>query len=250
MIIVLSITASMILTGVELVRMKEHGTLERVFTSAVTPLEQVASLQLAVAPVCALQAALTMITAFWWFAEDNVLLGSPVLMWLLVLLAELSSLPLGISIGGLVKTQLQAQQLSFGIVFLLMQCCGIIWPLRGAPEIMQTLALALPVTWLATAGRDVANRGWGVEAVSIRVALGLSIFYIILFSASALIGVRPSTTQLGQIILRWRARRSRQQPLFLTKSLSDDGDELGGGAGAAVKSSTAGGGNRTVQSSV
>ena len=87
--------------------------------------------------------------------------GSPLLLYLVVLIFIAANLALGITFSSIARNQLQAMQMTFFFFLPSMLLSGFMFPFRGMPEWAQWLGSLLPLThFLRTGARHHAQGQW------------------------------------------------------------------------------------------
>ncbi|MBP1704892.1 MAG: transporter, permease protein [Chloroflexi bacterium] len=90
---------------------------------------------------------------------DVTLLGNPLVFAGLVALGALTFVALGYVIASFARTEDSASQLTSILQFPLMFLSGIFFPLEAMPDVLQVVALFLPLTYLGDALRQVMVNG-------------------------------------------------------------------------------------------
>jgi ABC-2 type transport system permease protein len=89
-------------------------------------------------------------------------LGSLPLLYLLSLPFILASLALGLLMSTMVRSQVQAMQLSFLFLMPNILISGFMFPRQAMPELAQWIGAALPLTYYLTILRGVLLKGTGL----------------------------------------------------------------------------------------
>ena len=180
--ILLSITLLMI-TGIAVVREREHGTFEQLVVTPIGKSDIILGKLLPFVMVAYLQMTSVLIVGKILF--DVPVRGS---LWLLYLLSGpfiVANLAVGLLVSTMVKTQIQAMQLS---VFFLMPnilLSGFMFPREGMPEIAQWIGLALPLTYYLDILRGILLKGIGFSHLW-HETLILSGFAVVLITFSVI----------------------------------------------------------------
>lgn len=180
--VLLSLTLLMI-TAIAVVREREHGTFEQL---VVTPISKSDIMIGKLLPfVIVAYAQMTSVLLVGKLLFDVPLRGSVVLLYLLSAPFIVANLGVGLLISTLVKTQIQAMQLS---VFFLMPnilLSGFMFPRDAMPEVAQWLGLALPLTYYLHILRGILLKGVGFTYLW-HETLILSVFAVTLITFSVI----------------------------------------------------------------
>jgi ABC-2 type transport system permease protein len=90
------------------------------------------------------------------------MLGSIPLLYLLSLAFIVASLALGLLMSTLVRSQVQAMQLSFLFLLPNILLSGFMFPRQAMPALAQWIGAALPLTYFLTILRGVLLKGTGI----------------------------------------------------------------------------------------
>jgi ABC-2 type transport system permease protein len=186
-----------ILTGISFLRERVGGTLERLLATPVTRGEIVlgyslgfgffATIQVliltlfvlgslnvpAIGPIGAFTIGLNVQTA-----------GSPAIAFLVAVLLAVGAVNLGIFLSTFARTELQVLQ--FIPIVILPQAVlgGVFWPVDRLPDILQTIAHVLPVTYAVDALREVMLKGADLGSSKVQtdllVLVGIALFFVVL----------------------------------------------------------------------
>ena len=178
--VLMSLTLLMI-TGIAVVREREHGTFEQL---VVTPISKPAIILGKLLPfVIVAYLQMTSVLIIGKLLFDVPIRGSVLLLYLLSAPFIVANLAIGLMVSTLVKTQIQAMQLS---VFFLMPnilLSGFMFPRDAMPEFAKWLGLALPLTYYLDILRGVLLKGIGFTHLW-HETLILSVFAVVLISFS------------------------------------------------------------------
>jgi ABC-2 type transport system permease protein len=115
------------------------------------------------------------------------MLGSLPLLYLLSLAFIVASLALGLLMSTLVRSQVQAMQLSFLFLLPNILLSGFMFPRQAMPALAQWIGAALPLTYFLTILRGVLLKGTGIaelwpEALAlVGFAVGLMVLSVVRF---------------------------------------------------------------------
>ena len=179
--ILLTLTMSMI-TSMAIVRERERGTLEQL---VVTPIPRIGLMLGKVVPFAIVgYVQMTVVLLLGHFVFDVPLRGSLLLLYAVTLFFITASLGLGLLISTLVRTQVQAMQLSFFLIMPTILLSGFMFPRDAMPEFAKWLGAAFPITYFLEVVRGILLKGAGFTAIWPEV-LTLALFAVALISLSA-----------------------------------------------------------------
>jgi ABC-2 type transport system permease protein len=178
--LLLTLTLLMI-TAMALVRERERGTLEQLI---VTPISKTGLMVGKVLPfVLVGYVQVTVILLLGRFVFDVPVRGS---LWLLYLLTApfiVASLALGLFVSTVVRTQVQAMQLSFVFILPTVLLSGFMFPREAMPVFAQWLGAVFPITYYLRVLRGILLKGVGMEALW-QDTLALVAFAVVLLAFS------------------------------------------------------------------
>jgi ABC-2 type transport system permease protein len=126
---------------------------------------------------------MTNVLLFGWLLFRVPLRGSLPLLYLLTLAFIVAMLGLGLLVSTLVRSQVQAMQLSFFLILPNILLSGFMFPREAMPRPAQWIGLALPLTYYLRVLRGILLKGLGAEYL-LRDALVLVAFAIGLVTLS------------------------------------------------------------------
>jgi ABC-2 type transport system permease protein len=157
--VLLSLTLVLI-TSMAIVRERERGTLEQLI---VTPIDKTSLMLGKILPFLLIgYVQVTVILVLGRLLFRVPFLGSLPLLYLLSLPFILASLALGLLMSTMVRSQVQAMQLSFLFLMPNILLSGFMFPRQAMPAVAQWIAGALPLTYYLTILRGVLLKGIGV----------------------------------------------------------------------------------------
>lgn len=157
--VILFITSMM--TAMGIVREKEHGTLEQVVVSPITPFELMIGKLIPYTLIGLFDFALVVVSGIYIF--DVPFTGNlPVFVGLATLFL-LSTLGLGLFVSTIAQNQQQAIQMSMFMVFPQFLVSGMIFPLTAMPEVIQYIAYLFPLTYFMPIARGMFLKGLGLQ---------------------------------------------------------------------------------------
>jgi ABC-2 type transport system permease protein len=158
--VLLSLTLVLI-TSMAIVRERERGTLEQLI---VTPIDKTSLMLGKMLPFLLIgYVQITVILVLGRLLFRVPLLGSLPLLYLVSLPFIVASLGLGLLMSTMVRTQVQAMQLSFMFLLPNILLSGFMFPRQAMPPLAQWIGAALPLTYFLTVLRGVLLKGIGLE---------------------------------------------------------------------------------------
>ncbi len=186
-----------ILTGISFLRERTGGTLERLMATPVTRGEVVLGYTLGFGLFATLQVGLLLAWALGTVQIPALgplpafsiglglpIAGSPLLAYLVVVLAALGSVSLGIFLSTFARTELQVVQFIPIVIVPQFLLSGVLFPVSSLPEILQPLVPLMPLTYavdglrqVLIAGADLATRALQLDLL---VLGGIAIFFAVI----------------------------------------------------------------------
>jgi ABC-2 type transport system permease protein len=158
--VLLSLTLVLI-TSMAIVRERERGTLEQLI---VTPIDKTSLMLGKILPFLLIgYVQITVILILGRLLFRIPILGSLSLLYLLSFAFIVASLALGLLISTLVRSQVQALQLSFMFLLPNILLSGFMFPRQAMPGPAQWIGATLPLTYYLTILRGVLLKGVGLE---------------------------------------------------------------------------------------
>ena len=179
--ILLTLTMQMI-TSMAIVRERERGTLEQL---VVTPIPRIGLMLGKVIPFAIVgYVQMSVVLLLGHFVFDVPLRGSLPLLYGVTAFFIIASLGLGLFVSTLVRTQVQAMQMSFFFIMPTILLSGFMFPRDAMPEFARWLGAAFPITYFLEVVRGILLKGAGFAAIWPEV-LTLALFAVALISLSA-----------------------------------------------------------------
>ena len=157
--VVLTLTLVMI-TGISMAREGERGTMENLLALPARPSEVMVGKIAPYVVVGAIQTVVILLAAKLIFGVPFA--GSVVVLLLGITLFMVANLALGFAFSTLVKTQMQAMQLTFFFFLPSLMLSGFMFPFRGMSVWAQTLGEVFPLTHFLRVVRGVMLKGTGI----------------------------------------------------------------------------------------
>jgi ABC-2 type transport system permease protein len=178
--LLLTLTLLMI-TAMALVRERERGTLEQLI---VTPISKSGLMLGKVLPFALVgYVQVTVILLLGRFVFDVPIRGSLVLLYLITAPFIVASLALGLFVSTVVRTQVQAMQLSFVFILPTVLLSGFMFPREAMPPFAQWLGAIFPITYYLRVLRGILLKGVGIDALW-QDTVALAAFALVLLTFS------------------------------------------------------------------
>ena len=178
--LLLTLTLLMI-TAMALVRERERGTLEQLI---VTPISKTSLMLGKVLPFALVgYVQVTVILVLGRLVFDVPIRGNLGLLYLITAPFIIASLALGLFVSTVVRTQVQAMQLSFVFILPTVLLSGFMFPREAMPAFAQWLGAAFPITYYLRVLRGILLKGAGIDAMW-QDTLALVAFAIVLIAFS------------------------------------------------------------------
>ncbi|MEQ8408235.1 MAG: ABC transporter permease [Gammaproteobacteria bacterium] len=162
-------------SGFNIVEYRRKGILKRLFVTPIQPKDFIAAIVMARTTIVLLQ--LSVLIAFAVFILDVRILGNFASFFLIVILGTFTFLNLGFCLGSVAKTQQAVMAVGNIIIFPQIFLSGVFYPIESMPELLQPIATVLPLSFVATAMRDIANEGASLLAVAPSL-IGIVIWFV------------------------------------------------------------------------
>src|SRR5690606_5053329 len=173
------LTMTMVLfTAVALVREREHGNLELLIATPVSPWELTIGKVLPFIGIGLIQVTVILVVGHWLF--EVPVRGSLLDLYGASLLFIIASLALGVWLSTLASTQFQAMQMAFFTFLPQILLSGFMFPFAGMPKAAQWFAEFMPLTHYLRLSRGIMLREAGLQE------LWLEILILIVFCAALL----------------------------------------------------------------
>lgn len=165
-------------SGFNIVEYRRKGILKRLFVTPILPRDFITAIVLARMAIVLIQ--LSVLIAFAVFMLDVRILGSFVSFYLLVMLGTFIFLCLGFCLGSIAKTQQAVMAVGNIVIFPQIFLSGIFYPIDSMPELIQPIANILPLSFVATGMREIANNGASLLEI-IPSLVGIAVWFVIAF---------------------------------------------------------------------
>ena len=192
-----------ILTGISFLRERTGGTLERLMATPVARGEVVAGYLLGFGLFATIQVALLLA---WGLGSVQVpalgplptfsvglglpIAGSPVLAFLVVVLAALGAVSLGIFLSTFARTELQIMQFIPVVIVPQFLLSGILFPASGLPEVLRPFVGFMPLTYAVDGLRQVLVAGADLATPALQMDLAILAVIAVFFATIASLTIR------------------------------------------------------------
>lgn len=158
--VILTMTMVMF-TAIAIVREREHGNLELLIATPVSPWELTIGKVLPFVAIGLVQVSVILVAGSWLF--DVPVRGSLLELYGASLLFIIASLALGVFLSTVAGTQFQAMQLAFFTFLPQILLSGFMFPIAGMPEVAQWFAELMPLTHYLRLARGIMLREAGLH---------------------------------------------------------------------------------------
>lgn len=165
-------------SGFNIVEYRRKGILKRLFVTPIQPKDFIASIVVARTAIVLIQ--LSVLIAFAVFILDVQILGNFLLFYLVVILGTFVFLNIGFCLGSIAKTQQSIGAVGNIVIFPQIFLSGIFYPIESMPDLLQPIAYVLPLSFVSTALRDIANEG-ATFMMIVPSLLGIAVWFVIGF---------------------------------------------------------------------
>lgn len=165
-------------SGFNIVEYRRKGILKRLFVTPIQPRDFIGAIVVARMLIVLIQ--LTVLMAFAVLVLKVSILGNFAAFYFIVILSTLLFLNIGFALGSLAKTQQAIGAIGNIVIFPQIFLSGIFYPIESMPELVQPVAYLLPLSFVSTALRDIANEGATLLAV-LPSLLGIVVWFAIGF---------------------------------------------------------------------
>jgi ABC-2 type transport system permease protein len=153
-----------LITSITTLRERNGGTMERLMTTRIGKFDIIMGYGLAFSLFGALQSLITSSVAIYLLGMD---VAGP--QWFVVVVALLDTLlgvALGLFVSAFARTEFQAVQFMPALILPQVLICGLFVPLAQLPQVLETIAYCLPLTYavdalnLVTTNADITAEMW------------------------------------------------------------------------------------------
>ncbi len=168
-------------SGFNIVEYRRKGILKRLFVTPIRPSDFIAAIVLSRTVVCLIQLTVLLGAAVL-FMEVSIL-GSYLSLYAIIIIGTFLFLCLGFMLGSLAKTQQSIQAIGNLVIFPQIFLSGIFYPVESMPAMLQPVASVLPLTYVASALREIASTGASLIDITPDL-IGIAVWLVIAFAAA------------------------------------------------------------------
>ncbi len=165
-------------SGFNIVEYRRKGILKRLFVTPIRPRDFIASIVMARMAIVLIQLTVLILVAV--LALDVTIVGNFVSFYFIVMLGTFIFLCLGFCLGSIAKTQQAVMAVGNIVIFPQIFLSGVFYPIESMPELIQPIAKILPLSFVSTAMREIANNGASLLSIAPSL-LGIAIWFVIAF---------------------------------------------------------------------
>jgi len=165
-------------SGFNIVEYRRKGILKRLFVTPIQPKDFIASIVVARTGIVLIQ--LTVLILFAVFILDVNIIGNFFAFYLVVLLGTFVFLNIGFCLGSIAKTQQAIGAVGNIVIFPQIFLSGIFYPIESMPELVQPIAYVLPLSFVSSGLRDIANEGATLLQIYPSL-IGIGVWFVIGF---------------------------------------------------------------------
>ena len=165
-------------SGFNIVEYRRKGILKRLFVTPIRPRDFIASIVMARMAIVLIQLTVLILVAV--LVLNVTIVGNFVSFYFIVMLGTFIFLCLGFCLGSVAKTQQAVMAVGNIVIFPQIFLSGVFYPIESMPELIQPIAKILPLSFVSTAMREIANNG--ASLLSIAPSLfGIALWFVIAF---------------------------------------------------------------------
>jgi ABC-2 type transport system permease protein len=165
-------------SGFNIVEYRRKGILKRLFVTPIRPRDFIASIVMARMAIVLIQLTVLILVAV--LALDVTIVGNFVSFYFIVMLGTFIFLCLGFCLGSIAKTQQAVMAVGNIVIFPQIFLSGVFYPIESMPELIQPIAKILPLSFVSTAMREIANNGASLLSIAPSL-LGIALWFVIAF---------------------------------------------------------------------
>lgn len=173
---------TVLFTSMSIVREREHGTIEQLMVTPITPPELILGKVVPYVAIAFFDLAEILIIGVLWFGVP--IKGSVPLLLAISTLFLLTTLGLGILISTVARTQQEAMYLSFFTLLPSIFLSGFLFPLEAMPRALQLASYVIPLRYMLSVASGIILKGVGLRILAGHV-IAITLFGIVIFSVAA-----------------------------------------------------------------
>ncbi len=168
-------------SGFNIVEYRRKGILKRLFVTPVEPKDFITAIALARMAIVLVQLSILIVFAV--LLLDIRIVGNFFAYYFIVILGTIVFLCQGFCLGSLAKTQEAIGALGNIVIMPQIFLSGIFYPIDSMPEWIQPVAQCLPLSFVSTGMREIANAGATLVEVYPSL-IGIVVWFVISFVAA------------------------------------------------------------------
>jgi ABC-2 type transport system permease protein len=168
-------------TSLAIVREREHGTIEQLMVTPITPPELILGKIVPYVAIAFFDLGEVLAIGVFWFGVP--IRGSVSLLLAISTLFLLTTLGLGIFISTMARTQQEAMYLSFFTLLPSIFLSGFLFPLEAMPRALQLASYTIPLRYMLDVSTGIVLKGVGLRTLTSDV-VAIVVFGVIIFSVA------------------------------------------------------------------
>ncbi len=168
-------------SGFNIVEYRRKGILKRLFVTPIEPKDFITAIVLARMAIVLVQ--LSVLILFAVLLLDIRIVGNFFAYYFVVILGTIVFLCQGFCLGSLAKTQEAIGALGNIVIMPQIFLSGIFYPIESMPEWIQPVAYLLPLSFVSTGMREIANAGATLLEIAPNL-IGIAVWFVISFVAA------------------------------------------------------------------
>jgi ABC-2 type transport system permease protein len=165
-------------SGFNIVEFRRKGILKRLFVTPIQPKDFITAIVLARLSIILIQ--LSVLMGFAVFVLDVRILGNFASFYLIIILGTFIFLNLGFCLGSIAKTQQAVMAVGNIVIFPQIFLSGVFYPIESMPALVQPIAYVLPLSFVSTGMREIANEGASLLTIMPSL-IGIAVWLVIGF---------------------------------------------------------------------
>ncbi len=165
-------------SGYNIIEFRRKGILKRLFVTPIRPNDFITAIVLARTTIVLTQ--LSVLIMFAILVLDVQIIGNFAAFYFVVILGTFIFLNLGFCLGSIAKTQQAGIMIGNIVIFPQIFLSGVFFPIESMPELVQPIAYVLPLSFVSTGMRDIANEGVSLLAIMPSL-IGIAVWLVVSF---------------------------------------------------------------------
>ncbi|MEX0964642.1 MAG: ABC transporter permease [Pseudohongiellaceae bacterium] len=165
-------------SGFNIVEYRRKGILKRLFVTPIKPRDFITAIVLARMAIVLIQ--LSVLILFAVLVLNVSIVGNFFSFYFIIILGTFIFLCLGFCLGSVAKTQQAVMAVGNIVIFPQIFLSGVFYPIESMPELIQPIAKLLPLSFVSTAMREIANNGASLLSITPSL-IGIAVWFVIAF---------------------------------------------------------------------